>query len=159
MEMYNIFYFYGDDIEMEVEDWIMDEIGLNKVKMKVVVKYGKFCIKIIDLFDDLMEQVMKMLGGVKLEVFLLVKEFKVILEVFDWEFLKVVEQGVMVGYKYIFVDKILGNIIKMFFEDWMLIIVGMEDKYNMMIVSWGGLGYFYNKLVLFCFIYFICYIY
>ena len=35
MEMYNISYFHGDDTEMEAEDWITDETGLNKAKTKV----------------------------------------------------------------------------------------------------------------------------
>ena len=63
MEMYNISYFHGDDTEMEAEDWITDETGLNKAKTKVVAKYGKLRIKTIDLFDDLTEQVTKTLGG------------------------------------------------------------------------------------------------
>lgn len=39
MEMYNISYFHGDDTEMEAEDWITDETGLNKAKTKVVAKW------------------------------------------------------------------------------------------------------------------------
>ncbi len=70
MEMYNISYFHGDDTEMEAEDWITDETGLNKAKTKVVAKYGKLRIKTIDLFDDLTEQVTKTLGGAKSEEFL-----------------------------------------------------------------------------------------
>ena len=153
MEMYNISYFHGDDTEMEAEDWITDETGLNKAKTKVVAKYGKLRIKTIDLFDDLTEQVTKTLGGAKSEVPLLAKEPKVTPEVFDREFPKAVEQGAMAGYKHIPADKIPGNIIKMLSEDWMLITAGTEDKYNMMTASWGGLGYLYNKPVSFCFIY------
>ena len=41
MEMYNISYFHGDDTEMEAEDWITDETGLNKAKTKVVAKIWK----------------------------------------------------------------------------------------------------------------------
>ena len=76
MEMYNISYFHGDDTEMEAEDWITDETGLNKAKTKVVAKLEKLRIKTIDLFDDLTEQVTKTLGGAKSEVPLLAKEPK-----------------------------------------------------------------------------------
>ena len=78
MEMYNISYFHGDNKEMEAEDWITDEAGLNKAKTKVVAKYGKLRIKTIDLFDDLTEKAAKALGGTEALVPLIAKEPKVV---------------------------------------------------------------------------------
>lgn len=78
MEMYNISYFHGDNKEMEAEDWITDEAGLNKAKTKVVAKYGKLRIKTIDLFDGLTEKAAKALGGTEVLVPLIAKEPKVV---------------------------------------------------------------------------------
>ncbi len=153
MEMYNISYFHGDNKEMEAEDWITDEAGLNKAKTKVVAKYGKLRIKTIDLFDDLTEKAAKALGGTETLVPLIAKEPKVVPGEFSREIPGAAADGSMAGYKRISADKIPGNIIKMLSEDWMLITAGTEEKYNMMTASWGGLGYLYNKPVSFCFIY------
>ena len=61
MEMYNISSFHGDNKEMEAEDGITDEAGLNKTKTKVVAKHGKLRIKTIDTFIDLTEKATKAL--------------------------------------------------------------------------------------------------
>lgn len=54
------------------------------------------------------------------------------------------------GYKTIAPDKIPGNIIKMIQNDLMMITAGNEQETDLATISWGGLGYAFNKPVTFC---------
>jgi len=44
------------------------------------------------------------------------------------------------------------NQVKLWDEDWILITAGDLKKHNMMTASWGGMGYLWNKPVVFIFI-------
>lgn len=57
----------------------------------------------------------------------------------------------LIGFREITADKIPGNIIKLL-NDWALVTSGVGDDVNVMTVSWGGLGTFWEKPVAFCFL-------
>ena len=44
------------------------------------------------------------------------------------------------------------NAFKLIGSDWMLVAAGKKDKFNMMTASWGGIGWLWNKPVVFVFI-------
>jgi flavin reductase (DIM6/NTAB) family NADH-FMN oxidoreductase RutF len=50
------------------------------------------------------------------------------------------------------VESIKDNVFKLINKDWMLIIAGDIDKYNMMTASWGGFGILWEREVCFCFV-------
>ncbi len=49
-------------------------------------------------------------------------------------------------------EQIEGNLIKMIEKDWMLITAGSEQKINTMTANWGGVGYLWNKPVVYIFV-------
>lgn len=55
-------------------------------------------------------------------------------------------------YKLIKPDEIEGNLIKIIEKDWMLVTAGDEEAINTMTANWGGVGYLWNKPVVFVFI-------
>lgn len=44
------------------------------------------------------------------------------------------------------------NAVKLISENWMLISSGNKDKFNTMTASWGGIGYLWNKPVVYVFV-------
>lgn len=54
--------------------------------------------------------------------------------------------------KEISIKELKGNFIKMISDDWALLTAGSEDSYNMMTVSWGGIGELWGKEVCFVFV-------
>lgn len=49
-------------------------------------------------------------------------------------------------------EAIDSNPIKMIGKDWMLITAGEKDNYNTMTAAWGGIGFLWNKPVVFTFV-------
>lgn len=49
-------------------------------------------------------------------------------------------------------NEISENPIKLISKDWALVTAGNHDKFNTMTVSWGGVGFMWNKPVAFTFI-------
>ena len=49
-------------------------------------------------------------------------------------------------------EQLNDNVFKLIGKDWMLITAGVQDKYNMMTASWGGLGVLWHKPVSFIFV-------
>jgi flavin reductase (DIM6/NTAB) family NADH-FMN oxidoreductase RutF len=49
-------------------------------------------------------------------------------------------------------ENIKDNPIKLIGSDWMLVTAGTKDSFNTMTAAWGGIGYLWNKPVVFCFI-------
>ena len=47
---------------------------------------------------------------------------------------------------------IKDNFIEIIGKEWMLVSAGDKDKFNMMTASWGGVGFLWNKPVVFVFI-------
>lgn len=47
---------------------------------------------------------------------------------------------------------ITENFIKLIGSDWMLVTVGQREHFNTMTASWGGVGFLWNKPVVFVFI-------
>lgn len=48
--------------------------------------------------------------------------------------------------------EITDNIVRLIGFDWMLVTAGKPGHYNMMTASWGGMGYLWNKPVVFVFV-------
>lgn len=48
--------------------------------------------------------------------------------------------------------ELTDNIIKLISQDWMLISAGDNQKFNTMTASWGGVGYLWNKPVVYVFV-------
>lgn len=61
--------------------------------------------------------------------------------------------------KEIKVNELIDNLFEIISKEWMLVIVGIKDKFNIMMVNWGGVGFLWNCLVVFIFICFECYIF
>lgn len=49
-------------------------------------------------------------------------------------------------------DRISDNFIELIGKEWMLVAAGDREKMNMMTASWGGVGYLWNRPVVFVFI-------
>ena len=47
---------------------------------------------------------------------------------------------------------IKGNLIRQIASDWMLVTAGDKHKFNTMTANWGGVGYLWNKHVVFVFV-------
>ncbi len=45
-----------------------------------------------------------------------------------------------------------GNLIRQIASDWMLVTAGDRQKFNTMTANWGGMGYLWNKHVVFVFV-------
>ena len=56
------------------------------------------------------------------------------------------------GYKQISPLAIEGNLMRQIASDWMLVTAGNKEKFNTMTANWGGVGYLWNKPVVFVFI-------
>lgn len=149
MEISNINYIYGEkDEKLLAEEWITDDMALNKSKTKLMYGTKKFRIKTIDLINEL-ENEIKGILSVQTE-----PELKTSTMTTEQNIFKTPsdENSGMPGYSRIAPEKIPGNIIKLLSQDWMLITAGNGENNNVMTASWGGLGYLYNKPVAFCFI-------
>lgn len=48
--------------------------------------------------------------------------------------------------------KINDNLIRLIASDWMLVTAGTSAKFNTMTASWGGMGYLWNRNVVFVFV-------
>jgi len=55
-------------------------------------------------------------------------------------------------FKKINAKDIKDNPVQMLKDDWFLLTAGTVDNYNTMTAAWGGIGYLWNKPVVFCFI-------
>ena len=44
------------------------------------------------------------------------------------------------------------NLIRLIASDWMLVTAGNRNKFNTMTANWGGMGYLWNKNVVFVFV-------
>lgn len=55
-------------------------------------------------------------------------------------------------FKKINVKDVKDNPVQMLKDDWFLLTAGTIEKYNTMTAAWGGIGYLWNKPVVFCFI-------
>lgn len=49
-------------------------------------------------------------------------------------------------------DQIKDNFIEIIGKEWMLVSAGDKEKFNMMTASWGGVGFLWNKPVVFVFV-------
>lgn len=49
-------------------------------------------------------------------------------------------------------SKLKDNLIRLIASDWMLVTAGTREKFNTMTANWGGMGYLWNKNVVFVFI-------
>jgi len=48
--------------------------------------------------------------------------------------------------------KLKDNLIRLIASDWMLVTAGTSEKFNTMTANWGGMGYLWNKNVVFVFV-------
>lgn len=48
--------------------------------------------------------------------------------------------------------KLNDNLIRLIASDWMLVTAGTREKFNTMTANWGGMGYLWNKNVVFIFV-------
>ena len=48
--------------------------------------------------------------------------------------------------------KLNDNLIRLIATDWMLVTAGTREKFNTMTANWGGMGYLWNKNVVFVFV-------
>lgn len=58
----------------------------------------------------------------------------------------------MLKYTQIEPTDIEDNLIRLIASDWMLVTAGDRQKFNTMTASWGGVGYLWNKHVVFVFV-------
>ncbi len=56
------------------------------------------------------------------------------------------------GYRLIKPSDIEINLIELIASDWMLVTAGNSKKFNTMTANWGGMGYLWNKPVVFVFV-------
>jgi flavin reductase (DIM6/NTAB) family NADH-FMN oxidoreductase RutF len=57
-----------------------------------------------------------------------------------------------IDYKEVKPSTLKDNLIKLIASDWMLVTAGTREKFNTMTANWGGMGYLWNKNVVFVFI-------
>ncbi|MDR0746122.1 MAG: DUF4468 domain-containing protein [Mediterranea sp.] len=145
-------YVYQEKEKYNAEEWITDEVALNKSKTKIVRGLTKFRTKTIDFVENLFDSAQAALGIAKAAPVTVQAPVSQIGAPLAGTQVAQVSSTPLTGYKQIAPDKIPGNIIKMLSEDWMLITAGTKDKFNMMTASWGGLGVLYQKPVAICFI-------
>lgn len=48
--------------------------------------------------------------------------------------------------------KLNDNLIRLIAADWMLVTAGTKEKFNTMTANWGGMGYLWNRNVVFVFV-------
>lgn len=48
--------------------------------------------------------------------------------------------------------RLKDNLIRLIASDWMLVTAGTKEKFNTMTANWGGMGYLWNKNVVFIFV-------
>lgn len=164
-------YNYQDD-KYSAEEWIADEVALNKDKTKILRGYSKARKKTIDFAEEIFDNVQNSLGIPKTTPITQAPTYvgsvepqpaatvphipatvpaPVVVSAADAQ-PAVALAGDLSGYREVSPDKIPGNIIKMLRDDWMLVTAGNDEKFNMMTASWGGLGMLYGKPVATCFI-------
>lgn len=163
VEVEKIRYVYQEKEKYSAEEWITDEVALNKSKTKIVRGLTKFRTKTIDFAESLFDGAQAALGIAKAAP---VAAPPVSLAGAPLAGTQgappavtpaapqavTVSSAPLSGYTQIAPDKIPGNIIRMLSEDWMLITAGTKDKFNMMTAGWGGLGVLYGKPVMTCYI-------
>jgi flavin reductase (DIM6/NTAB) family NADH-FMN oxidoreductase RutF len=49
-------------------------------------------------------------------------------------------------------ENIKDNPVKLIGYDWMLVTAGTKDSFNTMTAAWGGIGYLWNRPVVYCFV-------
>ena len=151
MRISDIYYIYGEkDKKVTAEEWITDEVALNKDKTKLAYTSRKFRTGTIDLVNNLIEDLHTRFAVRVSEVISPYQES--IRESLAQTQATSTPTESLQGYTAIRPDQIPGNIIKMLSENWMLITAGQGSQANPMTASWGGLGHLYNKPVAFCFI-------
>lgn len=168
VEVDRIRYHYQDD-KLTAEEWISDDVALNKTKTKLSRGYSKGRKKTVDFMEEIFDSAQASLGIPKVapveQAPTYVGEETVstvpavtptaVAPQADIDIIPVrtiQPESNLAGYRNISADRIPGNIIKMLHDDWMLITAGNEDKFNMMTASWGGVGMLYGKPVAICFI-------
>ena len=166
-EMTGIYYFYPESSRERIlaEEWITDEVALNKKQDKLVFRLGKFRTKTVDLAETLFADIQNAVGASAIannDTPQTVAERQAVVPATPVVPAQSARQAVesapaapgaeLPGYKRIDPAKIPGNIIKTLTEDWMLITASADGQYNPMTASWGGLGHLYNRPVAFCFI-------
>lgn len=170
-------YDYSDSKELHsAEQMITDKIALNKKGDKLNKYYDKFRVQTVDSINSIFRSIDVYLNGVsttgaasqqvaaaieqpvstptivqKQEEPKVAEVVPVISVQQTQETATVAEAGSMSGYRKISPDKIPGNYIKLL-GDWTLITSGTADQMNVMTASWGGLGTFWEKPVVFCFL-------
>lgn len=50
------------------------------------------------------------------------------------------------------INDLTDNLIEVLAKEWMLVTAGTKDSFNTMTASWGGIGYLWNKPVVFVFV-------
>ncbi len=55
-------------------------------------------------------------------------------------------------FKKIEANEIKGNPVQLIGKDWMLITAGEKEHFNTMTAAWGGIGFLWNKAVVYCFV-------
>ena len=58
----------------------------------------------------------------------------------------------MNGFEHIKPEMVTDNYIRLIGKDWMLITAGNQECFNTMTASWGGVGFLWNKSVVFAFV-------
>ncbi|NDV66169.1 DUF4468 domain-containing protein [Bacteroides sp. 224] len=170
LEIEKIRYVYQEKDKFTAEEYISDEIALNKDKTKIYRGYKKFRVKTVDFANELFDEAQAALGVQKAVVTTpsnvqpplvtsapvtttpVVTTSAATAPVVAPVTVSNVSSTELQGYKQIAPDKIPGNIIKMLNENWMLITAGNDSQFNMMTASWGGLGVLYGKPIATCFI-------
>ncbi|WP_321330816.1 DUF4468 domain-containing protein [uncultured Bacteroides sp.] len=162
MDIERIHYTYQEKEKFTAEDWIADNVALNKKQTKLVRGLSKFRIKTVDFATELLAGAQTALGGataaaaqpaaVTYTTATTRPDVSTIPAIAISPEASASVAVDLPGYKQIAPNKIPGNIIKMLSEDWMLITAGNNEKFNMMTASWGGLGVLFDKPVMFCFI-------
>lgn len=178
LEMEKIKFTYNEKEKYTAEEWISDEVALNKARTKMVRGLVKFRTKTVDFADNMFDNAQLAMAkaftvpvapvvvatspNVTSSLVVAVPSVPVAtvsvkpdVSTIPAEVKPVITHSPtseMEGYKSIAPDRIPGNIIKMLTDDWMLITAGTSDKFNMMTASWGGLGTLYGKPIAICFI-------
>ncbi len=160
------------------EEWITDELALNKKKTKLNRGLAKFRTHTVDYVQKFFDDAALALGQSTPVVAktATVATAPVVEPVEPQSDTQVVIQTATVtpvtvapvvalksetksdsqplsGFTAIDPHKIPGNIIKMLEMDWMLVTAGDTNQFNMMTASWGGLGRLYERPTATCFIY------
>lgn len=175
-------YLYSDSKELQsAEDLITDKVAINKKGDKLNRYYDKFRTHTVDSINSIFRSIDVYLNGIstvgaaaqqpgaisvaaqpsqpaqvvpaeqkKEEPIAQISHVTLPSEP-DRQTQPVAAGGSMPGYRQVSADKIPGNYVKLL-GDWTLITSGTPDQMNVMTASWGGLGMFWEKPVVFCFL-------